>query len=238
MTTSFYAGPLTTLKGSGNYEGPVVPPLPSGTTTAPPGTSPLGKGTMWFNDGRSYEGNWSARTFHGTGALRTARFEYIGDFSKGKITGQGTMSYIRNGVYEGWFLNDKREGRGTMKWNSGITYTGEWKDDKIKGFGKVTWPNGDWWEANWDGSFNDIWEGKGQQGKGRACWHQKSNGGKVYVGATKGGLRHGFGTLTTTEYKFEGNFTNGNRDGRFKVTKLATKKITHRKYKDDEWVDD
>ncbi|GIK07160.1 hypothetical protein Aspvir_002815 [Aspergillus viridinutans] len=228
MTVTFYTGFLNTPMGQGNYEGYVDMPA----------KQPLGQGKMWFNGGNYYDGNWSYGRYHGTGVLKTATFEYTGDFAAGLVTGQGIMNYNDKGLYQGWFLNGGRHGRGTMKWNNGIVYTGQWKTDAIKGFGKVTWPNGDWWEATWDGSFSSIWAGKGQQGKGRARWHDKRNEGKVYVGATKGGLRHGFGTLTTLEYKFEGNFQDGRRDGRFKVTKLATQKITHRTYEDDTWVDD
>ncbi|RHZ58034.1 hypothetical protein CDV55_101482 [Aspergillus turcosus] len=223
-------------RGPRNYEGyvAVIPPPPPSTG---PGThgQPLGQGTMWFTSGNFYEGMCR---YHGKGTLRTATFEYTGDFSKGWITGQGTMNYKDKGEYRGWFLKRKREGQGYMKWAGGITYNGQWKNDKIKGYGTVTWPNGDWWEARWEGSFTDIFAGKGQHGKGRARWHNKSHQGIVYVGDTKDGLRHGFGTLTKPEYKYEGNFTKGKLDGYIKVTNLATKKITYCNYEHGERVDD
>ncbi|EAW19898.1 MORN repeat protein [Aspergillus fischeri NRRL 181] len=223
MTVSWYTGHLVANGCTGNYEGYVD--MPS--------QQPLGQGTMWLTNGKYYNGTWSDGRYHGTGTLKTAEFEYTGSFSKGYITGEGTMTYKGKGVYQGWFDKRRREGRGTMIWNNGIKYAGIWVDDKINGFGKVTWPNGDWFESNWNGAFSDIWVGKGQHGPGRAYWHWKGDGGDLYFGATMDRYRHGLGTLTTRDYKFEGNFRNGARHGTFKVTNLATKKITHHKYVND-----
>jgi hypothetical protein len=163
---------------------------------------------MWFTDGRPYDGNWSDGRFDGTGTLSTAAYEYTANSPRAMPPYHRPRHHELQAKWRSTkeLFKRNREGRGTMKWPSSIAYTGQWKDDKIKGFGKVTWLNGDWSEANWDGSFANIWAGEGQQGKDRARWHDK---GKVYVGATKGWLRHGFGTLTTPDYKFEGNHETG-----------------------------
>lgn len=225
MAATTHIGPMTVQAGKGNYDGYIDPS--SG--------KPLGRGIMWFDNGDYYEGAWSNGCYHGNGTLKTSAYEYDGVFSLGKITGQGKMSYKGDGVYEGWLVDRKKQGMGTMSWPNGIRYTGQWDSDRINGDGKVTWPNGDWWEATWDGSPQEIWDATTQKGKGRTRWHSD---GDIYEGPTKGEYRHGFGTLTTPERKYEGNFKDSNRDGKFKVTDLATGKITHRNYKKDKWIDD
>ncbi|KAF7164157.1 hypothetical protein CNMCM5623_008847 [Aspergillus felis] len=233
MPFSSWAGYLDTPMGKGNYEGTVLLPAPTAgvPTPVPTGTSPLGQGTMWFNDGSSYIGAWSKGSFHGTGFFRTRTFDYNGEFANGKITGKGTKSYKQLGEYKGWFINGKREGQGKMTWADGGTYDGQWINDKMDGAGKMTWPNGDWWQSTWRGTISETKAGKGQHGPGRAHWHNKPRHPEVlYVGDTKDGLRHGLGTLTKPEHKYEGNFTNGELHGKIKVTNLNTKKITYRRY--------
>ena len=82
-----------------------------------------GNGTMLYNDGGWYRGQW--------------------ENNKMVESGSGKMIYD-NGYYEGEFYNGKRHGQGTYVWTNGATYTGGWKDGEKsgKGSGKIIYDNG------------------------------------------------------------------------------------------------
>ncbi|GIT07282.1 MAG: hypothetical protein CM1200mP30_09120 [Pseudomonadota bacterium] len=103
-------------------------------------------GTSWSRkyswlEGDRYEGGWKDGEFHGKGALNCLdqhgdKFEYQGNFRKGKYKGQGTFSDP-----------------------SGEKYVGEWKDGEKYGQGTYIFPMEQvcWeleeWEFSWSGDL-------------------------------------------------------------------------------------
>ena len=79
-----------------------------------------GKGTMTFNDGN----------------------KYVGEFKDGKYNGFG--KFYKNGflVYEGNHINNIREGKGSYYYNEGSKYEGDFKNNLPHGTGVFTWADG------------------------------------------------------------------------------------------------
>ena len=72
-----------------------------------------GKGTMKYNNGDIYEGEWK----------------------EDKPDGEGKYFFKNKSSYKGNFREGLREGKGTMKYNNGDIYEGEWKEDVAEGYG-------------------------------------------------------------------------------------------------------
>eukprot|EP01034_Spumella_vulgaris_P025747 gene25747-32236_t len=56
--------------------------------------------------------------------------QYSGEFSHGRICGQGTMTYVDGSVFTGMWRNDVRNGTGSLTDIDGNILTGEWINDK------------------------------------------------------------------------------------------------------------
>jgi hypothetical protein len=82
---------------------------------------PHGKGTMTWDNGDVYDGNWKY----------------------GKMSGQGTMKWHNEVSYTGNWHSDKRNGFGTMRYANGKIAKGIWRDDYPTGDFEVTTPNPD-----------------------------------------------------------------------------------------------
>ena len=80
-----------------------------------------GIGTMVYNDGSMYEGEWENGSRHG----------------------QGTLTWDNGDIYEGQWENNVRQGQGTMTWDNGDVYEGQWEKNVRQGQGTITWDNGD-----------------------------------------------------------------------------------------------
>ena len=70
--------------------------------------TPWGQGTMTYESGDVYKGEWDR-------ALKW---------------GRGKMKYANGDVYDGMWRFDKREGGGTIWYANGDVYTGAWKDNE------------------------------------------------------------------------------------------------------------
>ena len=68
-----------------------------------------GKGTMKYDNGNKYKGEWE----------------------NGKKHGGGTYRYAKGNVYEGEFANSKKHGTGTMKEASGDEYKQSYNYDEL-----------------------------------------------------------------------------------------------------------
>jgi hypothetical protein len=73
-----------------------------------------GKGTITYDNGNTYTGDWVA----------------------GKYNGQGTFSRKDGMSYTGAWLNNKYNGQGTYTWPNGNTYTGNFQNNLRNGDGK------------------------------------------------------------------------------------------------------
>ena len=144
-----------------------------------------GSGTIKFDNGSRYTGEYRDNLFDGEGELRVrSGAVYTGAWVKGKRLGQGKMTWPDGAVYEGQWKNDKRHSQGRMTYPDGIVYEGQWKEGKRHGQGRVTWPEGAVYEGQWKDSK--------RHGQGRLTWPD----GKVYEGQWKNDKGHGQGRMT------------------------------------------
>ena len=68
---------------------------------------PDGKGTMTYEDGSKYDGEWK----------------------EGKRYGKGTLIYEDGSKYEGEWKNGKKNGQGSIFYHDGSKLEGEFRDD-------------------------------------------------------------------------------------------------------------
>ena len=142
---------------------------------------PHGKGTMNYESGRVYSGDWVSGQWHGKGKLLNANGDtYEGDFVYDARHGTGVYKWDNGDIYTGDFSLDKREGKGRFCFHNGNVYEGEFIDGVFEGFGKYTFEDG-YYEGEWkDGRYH---------GDGELRY---STGGK-YVGEFRESLASGFG---------------------------------------------
>ncbi len=162
-----------------------------------------GKGKLTFASGAWYEGAFKKGQLHGTGTyVWTSGNKYEGQWRDGKRQGQGKLTYADGGWYQGQWSNDKSNGQGTMVWASGNKYVGQWKDNQRTGQGKFTYKSGAWYEGAFvNGKFH---------GTGTYVW---ADGGK-YTGQWKENQRTGTGTMWYTNGdRYEGQWASNKRHG-------------------------
>lgn len=82
---------------------------------------PHGKGTMTWNNGDVYNGQWKY----------------------GKMSGRGTMTRHDGTSYTGNWRNDKMNGFGSFRYANNKVLEGIWADNKPTGNLKMIWPNVD-----------------------------------------------------------------------------------------------
>jgi hypothetical protein len=148
-------------------------------------STPHGQGKIIYSDERICEGNWK----NGKLRIGTCKWKngdvYEGELVDGKPNGKGKMIYSNDSdgdVYEGEWRSGEKYGKGTYKWYDGNVYEGDWKSDYFDGEGKYKWPNGDVYEGEWR-------NGK-RHGKGTREWSD----GHVYEGEFKSDIHEGLGT--------------------------------------------
>jgi hypothetical protein len=135
---------------------------------------PHGRGRFDYEDGGSYEGDWSSgswsgygrhlkrngdvyegnfvgNTKHGIGCYRyrDGRRKFEGKYVMGQRV-DGQMIYGDGSKYDGLWSGGKRHGRGTYTFKDGSVYTGEFADDFIHGFGQLVWPDGAKYVGQWN----------------------------------------------------------------------------------------
>jgi len=96
---------------------------------------PEGKGTMHWNNGDRYEGEWKNNKKEGRGIyyLGDGEFKgdrYEGDYKNGKAEEKGIYYYANGDRYEGEFKNGKREGKGIYYFANGDRTIVEFLNDK------------------------------------------------------------------------------------------------------------
>ena len=113
-----------------------------------------------------YDGEWKDGLMHGSGTLTgqlmaaraassgkdsaatdASRGTYVGEFSEGRVTGQGRVvysvgssdgSFAAGWQFEGGFRDGRRHGHGTIGDHNGrIVYRGGWHEDRYHGFGEL-----------------------------------------------------------------------------------------------------
>jgi len=111
---------------------------------------PHGRGTITWENGGRYDGEWCDGKANGHGIMDYANGDrYEGKWKDGCRFGQGTHHFKDGGVYEGQWRNAAPDGQGKMTLKNGSHYEGSWKDGKWHGPGIVRPVNG----GEWEGTF-------------------------------------------------------------------------------------
>ena len=194
-----------------------------------------GKGKLYFNDGRKYEGIFEKGKLNGLGRYidnegncyegifknfeligkckiiqydknKNDKITYLGEVKNLKREGKGEEN-CKDYYYKGEFHNDKKHGWGILEFNDGQKYEGSFIENKIMGYGKYYWTNG----HKYIGDLND---GK-MEGKGLYIWSD----GNEYEGEYKNNLKEGEGEFRWKNgNKYKGNFNNGVPNGKGIIT--------------------
>jgi len=130
-----------------------------------------------------------------------------------------------NGYYIGWTLNDERHGEGKYYWNDGVYYIGHYRFNERHGEGKYVYRDGTYEDGEWEnGNFiygtktysnGDYYIGyfkfNKRNGKGKYVYRD----GDYYDGNWENNLENGYGVEKINRIKYEGNFVNGKKHGKF-----------------------
>ncbi|OQR80685.1 radial spoke head 10 family protein, partial [Thraustotheca clavata] len=145
-----------------------------------------GQGKYFWPDGSRYEGGIHHGKRHGRGHFSSNDIVYDGDWVDGYEEGNGLKVYANEVSYDGEWKRGLRHGQGTMKYSKFHVYEGSWKDDVKAGRGLMKWlDKGEYYEGEW---LNDQ-----QHGYGVQVWKCTQKEGR--------------------ENRYEGDFSNGVRDG-------------------------
>lgn len=111
----------------------------------PSNNAPDGKGTMKYDNGDVYEGEWV----------------------DGMREGKGCMKYNNGDMYDGEWKTDMREGQGEYTWKDGRKYIGEYKADQRDGEGIYRGWRGYSQDYGWVGTYYGISKKNKFEGDGR-----------------------------------------------------------------------
>jgi len=187
-------------------------------------TRPHGHGTMVWDNGVSYEGEWCDGKFHGAGSKLYSRGGgYIGTWAHGHR--QGTGAHLFNGKFgyerfDGVFEQDQPHGGGVMTYSDGRQ--GEFTFEHGKPMTKPV-------EEQYDGPLADFDDGSpstvGADGTYAGSWDTKNQrphgygimrwaNGIEYKGIWENGKYHGHGRkLYSRGGGYEGLWEHGKRSG-------------------------
>lgn len=109
-----------------------------------------GKGTLTYNSGNVYDGEWRDGAANGIGEKRYANGDvYRGCWVDGKRSGRGGYLYARGDYFEGMYADDEPNGYGVLQTVNGDRYAGHWKDGKKDGKGRETLHDGRLFIGHW-----------------------------------------------------------------------------------------
>lgn len=150
---------------------------------------------------RSCSGSSVAQWTNCVGSVKVGKegATYVGEFSAGKPSGQGTFTHANGNKVVGEFRDGKPNGPGTYTFTNGHKYVGEFSDGKPHGQGIYTMPDG----AKYVGDFR-----AGQRhGQGTLTF---PDGGK-YVGQWRNHKQDGEGILYASDgtVRYSGMWADG-----------------------------
>ena len=127
LTEAYYSeiitGYATIRHGDGTYTGYLDDGIPNGV------------GTMVWDNGNYYKGDWVNGSIEGYGTFIWNSGDYYeGNWVNGTMEGYGTFIWAAsNNRYTGYFRNGLLDGYGTYTYPDGRTSTGQWRDNEFVG---------------------------------------------------------------------------------------------------------
>ena len=199
-----------------------------------------GKGSLYLQNGKKYEGNFINGELNGwCRYISDKAICYEGLFIDGVLNGKGEIITINENrkkyIYKGDIRNFKKEGIGVEKTND-YNYEGEFHNDIKHGKGKIIFYNNN--SESYEGDFKNgeitgkgfyIWKNKHtylgdffcgkMHGKGVYKWPD----GNIYEGEYICGIKEGYGEFKWTDGRiYKGPFKNGKQHGNGKLTVNGT----------------
>ncbi|MBE6917856.1 MAG: hypothetical protein E7470_08175 [Ruminococcaceae bacterium] len=153
-----------------------------------------GYGVYTFAEGGRYEGNWENGVRNGSGKYTSAEGAvWQGTYVDGKLNGQGTFTGSTGNTYVGMFQDGNYHGQGTYTFDNGAKYSGNFVNGQRNGYGVYYYVNGNRYEGNW----------VSEEKHGYGVMYYAS--GNRYEGDWADGVRQGQGKL----YYADGNYCEG-----------------------------
>lgn len=185
-----------------------------------------GEGTMVWEDGSLYSGQWKGDMANGWGYLiLPTKDHYFGLWKDDKAHGNGTYVHADGSRYEGNWEKDKQQGEGAEYWTDGSTFKGIYKDSKKNGPGEFKWADGTMYKGNvvdnkfegngiykWqdDRYYDGEWSNNQMHGTGEFQWAD----GKKYKGQFLHDKKHGEGEFTWPDgRRYKGSWKEGKQCG-------------------------
>lgn len=135
-----YGRALDTEETDDPSEVPSVFKLQSRKTGCVSGDCNDGEGTLNYQTGSQYVGEFQSGQRNGVG-----EYTWPSQITKdGKVESSETTSYV------GRFRNGFKHGQGELKWRNGNIYTGDFTDNLIHGYGTKVYADGRTYEGNWE----------------------------------------------------------------------------------------
>jgi len=149
-----------------------------------------GRGTLEWENGDKYEGQFYNGMRHGVGKLAFADgSEYDGWWRYNRMDGHGTRRFPNGNLYVGNYVDGRRNGQGRHVFANGDQYVGEFKDDAMHGTGRYYFKNNE----SFEGAFN---RGR-KEGQGKYQWSD----GTVDIIRYSGDVRIGEGVRYSADRK-------------------------------------
>jgi len=160
-------------------------------------------GTLYFNDGNVYTGNWVDNIMQGKGQYRTPEGRvYEGFFVRGMFGSDGRLLYPTGEYYEGQVSRMSPHGSGRIKYLDGSSYEGQFDMGIRSGSGTMRYANGDIYEGDWEESL--------REGYGKMSYFGR---GERYEGFWSADMRNGRGTLIGKHGVFVGYWQHDVKEG-------------------------
>lgn len=163
-----------------------------------------GFGTLTFNNGNVYQGNWIRNSMSGEGTMNFSNGNsYTGNWFKNSMDGTGKMQYANKGYYNGNWKNNMFHGTGEQK----IIFSGQYQllkgvfknDELFQGIKEVFFENG-------DRSIRNYKEGEISKTEYTAKTFKETTVGSHY---SNGKLNTGFKVYTQNNIITESRFQDG-----------------------------
>lgn len=164
---------------------------------------PEGYGTMTYDSGSVYNGNWLKGKWNGEGLYINNSDTIFSNWKNGELG--DNISYITQTLnYEGSTFDGKISGIGVLQQIDGSYYSGMWYEGQREGVGDMLFPNGDLYMGDWEGNeFHGV----------GTYFYEKENA--KYNGEWVKGLQHGIGVYRCKDFEYDGEWDSGwmNGDG-------------------------